>query len=78
MLRLSSRKIRIYWLSCLCLTTLLLLLTIAANLISDRFSTVSAHDGEGHGIGVGGNGQPGNQPLHAMGLTRRTVDTRYV
>ena len=68
MLRLSSRKLRICWSSCLVLTALLLL-AIAANRLGDRVSTVSAHDEEGHGIGVGGNGQPGNQPLHAMGLT---------
>ena len=68
MLRLSSIKLSLYWWACLFLTAALLL-AVAANRIGDRSSNASAHDDEGHGIGTGGNGQPGNQPLRAMGLT---------
>jgi choice-of-anchor B domain-containing protein len=66
MLRLSSRKLRVYWSGSLALM-ICLLIAIAANKINDN-STASAHD-DGHTIGAGGNGQPGNHPLAAMGLT---------
>ena len=45
-------------------------LALLLTLIPVSHSLVAAHDDEKeHGIGVGGNGQPNNQPLAAMGLT---------
>ncbi len=64
MLRLNSDIQRIYFWTRLLLMAGLLL-AIAANQMGDRIQTVAAHDDEGHGIGLGGNGQPGNRNLHA-------------
>jgi choice-of-anchor B domain-containing protein len=64
MLRLTSGKLRVY--GCVALMVGCLL-AIAAHHFGNIFTAYASHD-EGH-IGEGGNGQPGNQPLHAMGLT---------
>jgi choice-of-anchor B domain-containing protein len=66
MLRLISGKLRVYVWGCGVALIVGCLLAIAAYQFGQGW-TASAHDG-GH-VGEGGNGQPGNQPLHAMGLT---------